>query len=379
MPAVVSSAKDAVTEVRTRAPVVDHVLRMNKHYGTVRGGQLAGAVTYFGFLSFFPLVAVAFSVIGYVSDAYPDAKANLTSSINSTFPGLIGTDPGKINLDTISSAKAGVGIIGLVTLLLSGLAWLDALREALRQMWGLAPEKANVVVKKVTDVFVLVVLGGLVLVSTALSSFATSFSETALGWVGLQGNTWALLALKVLGTVIALAGDAVVLVFVFSRLPGHKLPWRNVLHGAVLGAVVIEILKLLGTYLVGKTTSNALYGAFAIIIGLLVWINFICRAVMYSAAWAVTGPKPTLEALTVAEDDVLDPEEAKAVSGKALPTAHVSLLRVRAERRSAEQKALRKRQAAVQAEAKRRFYAFFGVLALVAVRLGRRGDGTSRR
>src|SRR5690242_18609597 len=104
MPPLVNQAKEAVDETRTRWPVIDHALRMNKHYGKVRGGTLAGAVTYFGFLSFFPLVALAFSVVGYVSGAYPNARTQLTDSLNSTFPGLIGDGSGQINIQDIINA-----------------------------------------------------------------------------------------------------------------------------------------------------------------------------------------------------------------------------------------------------------------------------------
>lgn len=376
MPAAVSKVKDAVADVRTRVPVLDHVLRMNTHYGKVRGGALAGAVTYFGFLSFFPIVALAFSVVGYISGAYPDARRQLTDSVNSAFPGLIGSGTNQINLQPIIDAKASVGLIGLAGLLFAGLGWLDNLREALRQMWGLATGGGNVIVKKVTDIVVLVTMGTLLLLSTALSASATTMSGTVLKWVGIDdGNTWALLGLKVLGTLIALLGDVAVLLFIFSRLPGHRLPWRNVIHGAVIGAVIIEILKLFGTYLIGKTTDNPLYGSFAIIIGLLVWINFITRAMLYAAAWAVTGPKPTLEAQTVANADILDGEEARAVSGKALPAALTAQLRVHARRRSAEQKKARALQVQQQVAAKGRGYALLGVLALVVARV-RRGSGS---
>jgi membrane protein len=74
----------------------------------------------------------------------------------------------------------------------------------------------------------------------------------------------------------------------------------------------------------------------------------------------------------VANDDVLSQEEAKAISGKALPTAYVAQLRVQAEKRAAEEKRLRRRAAQVQAQARSRFYAFFGVVALVALRSLRR-------
>ena len=48
---------------------------MVQHYGAVNGNAQAGAVTYFGFLSFFPILALGFFVIGLVAQLYPDIKA----------------------------------------------------------------------------------------------------------------------------------------------------------------------------------------------------------------------------------------------------------------------------------------------------------------
>ena len=49
---------------RERRPFVDHAVRMQEHYGGVKAGQQAGAVTYFAFLSVFPILAIAFFVVG---------------------------------------------------------------------------------------------------------------------------------------------------------------------------------------------------------------------------------------------------------------------------------------------------------------------------
>ena len=46
----------------------------SQHYGDVKGGLQAGAVTYFAFLSFFPILALAFFVVGLLSQVYPDAR-----------------------------------------------------------------------------------------------------------------------------------------------------------------------------------------------------------------------------------------------------------------------------------------------------------------
>src|SRR4051812_462570 len=112
MSALVSKAKDGGDDAPPPGPLLDHPLRMNKHYGKVRGGALAGAVTYFGFLSFFPLIALIFSIVGYVSAAFPDAQEQVVDALNATFPGLIGDREGQIQIQPIIDAKAGVGILG---------------------------------------------------------------------------------------------------------------------------------------------------------------------------------------------------------------------------------------------------------------------------
>src|SRR4051812_23214677 len=109
MPALVTRAKDTATDVPARWPLLGHVLRMNKHYGKVRGASLAGAVTYFGFLSFFPLIALAFSVVGFIADD-PQARANIQDALEDAFPSLIGTGPGQIDVEAIANAKVGAGI-----------------------------------------------------------------------------------------------------------------------------------------------------------------------------------------------------------------------------------------------------------------------------
>ena len=50
---------------------MDHLLRTQEHYSSVKGGQQAGAVTYFGFLSFFPILALAFAAVGLISASTP--------------------------------------------------------------------------------------------------------------------------------------------------------------------------------------------------------------------------------------------------------------------------------------------------------------------
>ena len=56
---------------------LDHALRMLQHYGSVNGNAQAGAVTYFGFLSIFPILAIAFFFVGKIAQLYPDIQGDM--------------------------------------------------------------------------------------------------------------------------------------------------------------------------------------------------------------------------------------------------------------------------------------------------------------
>ncbi len=282
-------AAQRVAAARERSAAIDHVARAKQRYNDQRGDRQAGAVTYFGFLSFFPLIALAFAVVGYVVVLYPEARGDIERGISSALPGLVGDGPGQINVQQIANAKAGAGIIGLLGLLWAGTGWVDALREALRSMWlQVATGGHNFAMKKAYDVLVLVVLGLSLVASVAISGIATSATSLVLGFVDLADSMAARWLLRALAVLIAVASDAALFAVLFWRLSGVLIPRRRLLNGALLGAVGFEILKLFATYLVGNTTRNPVYATIAVAVGLLVWVNLVTRVTLFAAAWTAT-------------------------------------------------------------------------------------------
>jgi membrane protein len=279
-----------IRAARARWAWFDHAVRAYRRNNEVLGSQLAAAVTYFGFLSFFPLLALAFSLIGYISGAYPDAQGAVTRAIEDNFPSLIGPGRGQLNIQDVIDAKAGAGIIGLVGLAYAGLGWLDAVRAALRAVFGTSDLPLSFVKKKAVDVAVLGGLGLALLVSLAVSSFATSLTSQVLGTVNLDDQFAALALLKVLSVALALVADTVLFAILLGRLSGAHLPWRRVRSASVLGAIGFELLKLVGTFLVSRTTHNPVYATFGVVVGLLIWINLVSQLMMFVAAWGATQP-----------------------------------------------------------------------------------------
>ncbi|MBC7372387.1 MAG: YihY/virulence factor BrkB family protein, partial [Frankiales bacterium] len=272
---------------RDGRPGFDHVIRAYLRYSADAGDRQAAAVTFFGFLSFFPLLALAASVLGYVLG--DDAVRTVVREVNAYVPGL--ADQLRLRELLTDNRKAGTsGLIGLVGLLYSGLGWVDALREAIRTMWHHDVQDGNLILKKVRDIVVLAGLGATVAVSVGVSAAGGAFAGFALDLVGLEGTGRAKVITGIVGVVLGLLASTALFLYLFWRLPKVTTPLRQVLRGAVLAAVLFEVLKQVGAFYIARTTANPIYGTFAVIVGLLVWINLVSRLLLLCAAWTVTGP-----------------------------------------------------------------------------------------
>jgi membrane protein len=277
--------KGYLRDARGRWRWFDHLARAYERYQDRFGDRLAAALTYHGFLAFFPLTALAFAVVGYLVVIDPHASDMVSKALKDILPGLEKQLPVK----DIARAKEGAGIVGLVLLLWGGLGWVSALRESLRSIWDMDPSGGgNFVVKKFWDLVVLVSLGCTLLVSVALSGLVTSATHQVLGKVGLGHVTGAGFVLRVLSLAVALLADMVLFYVMFSRLSGTRASWTELLRGTLFGAIGLEILKLAGTYLIGHTMKNPIYASFAVTVGLLVWINLTSRFILFTAAWTST-------------------------------------------------------------------------------------------
>jgi membrane protein len=349
-----ASLKERVTarlaRLRERYGWLDHVVRMVQHYGAVNGNAQAGAVTFFGFLAVFPILALAFFVVGQVAKVDPSLKGQMVHEINGLLPGVIGNRKGQVPLTTFEDYAGTVGLIGLVGILYSGLGWLSGMRSALEVMF-VTPrkEQPNFLFGKLRDLGTLCLVGLTLVVSVALSGAVTGFSGRILDAVGIDPQSVVpAVLLSVLGHALAIVASTVLLLTMFKLLLVHShLPRRSLQSGAVLGAVGFEVLKVVANLLLRSTQGSPAFQAFGVALILVVWINYFSRLVMYAAAWSYTAPRAR----------ELREAEALVVPGAALAEA-----------------------AAHRAEAPRSWTRVLGVsaaLAAVALVVRRKGGGPS--
>ncbi|GAB3880182.1 YihY/virulence factor BrkB family protein [Terrabacter terrigena] len=258
-----------------------------QRYGDANGDLLAAGVGYFAFFSVFPALALAFAIFGFVLQGRPDLVDTIAESLNGVLPGMVKTAShpgGVISIAAPASLTLTVtGVVSFVTLLLAGLGWVGALRTGIRGIFGLEAAAGSVVRTKARDLFVLVTLGLAIAVSAILTSVIGGLAQRVAGWVGLDGNG---LLIGALGLLLGVAFDFLILVVLLRLLSGVPLPMHNVRQGALVGAVILTVLKLFGGFLVSRASGNPLLGAVAVAVGLLFWLNLMSKVVLLSAAWS---------------------------------------------------------------------------------------------
>ncbi len=234
---------------------------------------LAAAITYYAFLSLFPLMLLALSVIGFVLSGNPQAQREWIERLSGTIPGLGPTI--ERNLQAVMNDRVQVGIIGLLGLLWTGVGLTRSARTALSRIFRRARERF-ILLRLAQALLALVALGLLALVSIAATAFLT----------GVGGDHGISLALRALGIVATAALDLAFSLIAYRVLtPGPGPAFRDLLPAAIVLVTGLTGLKIAGAWYADWVVAGAtaVYGALAAVIGILAILSLAAYLFVYGA------------------------------------------------------------------------------------------------
>ncbi|HKR50379.1 MAG TPA: YhjD/YihY/BrkB family envelope integrity protein, partial [Pseudonocardiaceae bacterium] len=242
-----NSKPSLLQRYRLRYPWLDHLVRAGQSYTAHHGDHYAAAITFFSVLSLVPLLMIAFAAAGFVLAGNQELLRQLQDQIGAAAPAGLGDTLNQV-IDGAIASRNGVGIVGLLGALYSGLGWMSNLREALTAQWqrqeGEQPPKPEGFLRtKVFDLLALLGLGVALVVSFALTGVGTAFGSAVLRAVGLEEFSWARLVFLALTVALSVSGMWLVFLWVIARLPREPVPLRSATRAAWIGAVGFEVLK----------------------------------------------------------------------------------------------------------------------------------------
>jgi membrane protein len=321
---------DWLTRIPKVGPVIarltrTHAWRAWNHYGDVDGDRLAGAATYVGFLSLFPLLAVSAAITAtLLSD---DQVGRVEGRVVEQFPFL----SDQIDLEGLVHNAGTVGLIGGALLLWSGLGWVDTLRGCIRSVWQCPKDDENFFVRKAKDLVVLVGLGVVVAVSVGGSALATALVSRVTVALGIAEHGAGTALLRTVGLCVGVAADFLFLVYMLRWLPQVHPGRRALVRAALIGAVGFELLKLLLSGYLSGVAGKSMYGAFGMPVALLLWINLMMRLLLLCVSWTATAgergvsreetaPEPPREEVSSAGPPARDAARRQPGAGRAART-----------------------------------------------------------
>lgn len=247
-----------------RHPAAGFPLAVAYKFFDDQGNYLTAMITYYGFVSLFPLLLLLTSVLGFALHDDPQLQEQVLNSALSRFP-VIGEQIGE-NVQSLRGSAVAV-VVGLVGGLYGSLGVVQAIQGAFNKVWAV-PRNArpNPVKARLRSLLMLVVLGVGVIASTVLSGLGTV--------AGRIGATEVGTGLRLLLLLAAVALNVALLIFAFRLLTGESVGTRDVLPGAIGAALGWQVLQSAGTYYLGNTLqgASATYGLFGVVLGLLVWL-----------------------------------------------------------------------------------------------------------
>jgi membrane protein len=259
---------DGLDRFQRRHAWLGFPLAVRQKYADDQGAYIAASVAYYAFFSVFPLLLVLTAVLGYVLAGHPKLEHDIVDSALGQFP-VIGEQ-----LHTGSLTGSALGLtLGIAGALWAGMAGVLALENALNRIWGVpAVDRPGFLPERVRALALLLVLGGGVLGTTALSSLASAGTGLGVAW-------------QVLSVALSTTLDFVLFLTAFRILLAADVSLRAHWPGAAFAAVGYELLQLGGGYYVGHTLKNAsnTYGTFALVIGLLSFIYLAVHVVLLGA------------------------------------------------------------------------------------------------
>jgi membrane protein len=281
-----------------------------------QGNVLAALITYYAFVSLFPVLLLLVTMLGYALHGNEHLQQEVLNSALSQFP-VIG-DQLKKNIDPLHGKVLGL-VVGILGSLYGGLGVAQAGQNAMNKVWAV-PRNArpNPIKARGISLLLLLLVGGGILATTVLSALTTGANE--------YGSNLGASA-RVISTLLSIAVNAVLFVVAFQLMTAEQVTVDQVRGGALLAAVAWQGLQEIGTYYVGHELkgASATYGVFGLVLGLIAWIYLGALVVVLCAEYSVVRAKKLWprSLLTPFKDDVrLTEGDRRAYSSYPLTEKH---------------------------------------------------------
>ena len=223
--------------------------------------QRSASIAYYATLSIFPLILGLIAILGLFLPS-ETLQEDIFDFFERNLPGAI--DVLEQNIDSVIKYRGQIGAVSLLLLFWSASAMFGAINRSINRVWGIKKDRPFYI-RKLHDIGMGLGVGVLFLLSMAATSIFSILNNLDVAIANFAADFGA----KLFGFL----SSFVIFLILFKYIPNTKTYWRYIWPGAVLSAVLFEIVKLMFLfYLDNIANFESVYGSVASVIVLLLWI-----------------------------------------------------------------------------------------------------------
>jgi membrane protein len=252
-----------------------------RHWSEDQAATMGAALAFYCAFSLAPLLVILVTVASWVI-----GQEMAYGHLGEQLAALFGKSTAAVLLEAMRSSQQTEGIIATVlsifSLLVGATTVFAALEAALEQIWGakaLVPGGAwGWVRSRVLSFGLILAFGVLLLVSLTVTT-----AITALRAVMAERVAQFVVLVAVLDFVATTGLVTGMIALVYRYMPAKRLPWRSVLWGALVTALLFHAGRwAIGLYL-GRSTQPSAFGAAASFVALLLWLYYSAQILLLGA------------------------------------------------------------------------------------------------
>jgi uncharacterized BrkB/YihY/UPF0761 family membrane protein len=263
------SDNDRVVALRRRSQAVDVAVETLDGWRRHQTGRNASVLSFFSFLSIFPLLLVATTILGFVLQNNEDLQQRIVDGALADIPVIgsqLANDPASLN------GSVWALVAGLATALWSATKAFVGLQHALDDVWEVdVDHRAGLPAARGKAIIGIIVIGAAQVATVVAAAIFQSVDMPAGGQAAI--------------VVVSAAVNIGVVAVMYRYLTSAEPNWHAVWPGSIAAGLVITVLQQFGTRIVTGIVEGASdnYGQFALVLGLVTWLGFIAIAVLMSA------------------------------------------------------------------------------------------------
>ena len=254
------------------------------HWSNHRAPRMGAALSYYTIFSIIPLLTLVLIIIGPLLDQTSLQEGIVMGTRN--VMGRQGADFIQSLLSGITEIKFGLTtiLINAVTLIAGTLGVFYELKNTLDDLWDVNPLLKKTrgwkyfFSSRILSLSMIPILGFLFLISlvfSAVLSYLAGYSPllasmTYLFQVGTIAFTFFLMTF--------------LFAFIYRYLPNRKLPWKELLRGAFVTALLFMLGRFVIDLYISHFDATSVFGAAGAMVVLLLWIYYSAMIFLFGAS-----------------------------------------------------------------------------------------------